>query len=92
MSTEKVPFRLIQMSCCNILICWVNARRPNYCPECGKRIIQFIPKLEWDNRYSPAWLKVENHDRAYYVIAEKKSETNEQTSTGTSSTPSGASK
>jgi hypothetical protein len=35
MSTkERAHFRLIQMSCCGQLLCWVNPRLPNHCPEC----------------------------------------------------------
>ena len=37
-STERVPFRLIQTPCCGQLLCWVNPRLPNCCPECGTRI------------------------------------------------------
>lgn len=36
MSYEVVYFRLFEMPCCGQLICWVNPRMPNYCPECGK--------------------------------------------------------
>ncbi len=36
-TTERVPFRLINTECCHTLLCWVNPRLPNYCPECGKR-------------------------------------------------------
>jgi len=63
-SNEQVQFRLIQMPCCNILICWVNPRRPNYCPECGKFIFKSFPSGMWVNTFSPAWLRVENHDKA----------------------------
>jgi hypothetical protein len=34
--TQWVPFRLLRMGCCEHLLCWVNPRLPNYCPECGK--------------------------------------------------------
>lgn len=34
-TTERVPFRLIQTPCCSTLLCWVNPRLPNNCPECG---------------------------------------------------------
>jgi hypothetical protein len=34
-TTERVMFRLISMGCCGQLLCWVNPRLPNYCPECG---------------------------------------------------------
>lgn len=42
MSTERVPFRLIQMPCCGFLFCNVNARWPNYCPECGKFVFEQV--------------------------------------------------
>lgn len=35
---QKVDFRLIHTPCCHTLLCWVNPRLPNYCPECGERI------------------------------------------------------
>ena len=38
-NSEKVLFTLIQTPCCHTLLCWVNPRMPNYCPECGKRIM-----------------------------------------------------
>ena len=34
---EVCHFRLIRMPCCSHLLCWVNPRLPNYCPECGKK-------------------------------------------------------
>jgi hypothetical protein len=35
MSTkERAHFRLIQAPCRGTLLCWVNPRLPNYCPEC----------------------------------------------------------
>jgi len=36
MQTERVHFRLVRMGCCNTLLCLVNPRLYNYCPECGK--------------------------------------------------------
>ena len=38
MTHEKVHFRVFQLPCCGGLICWVNTRLPNYCPECGEQI------------------------------------------------------
>ena len=35
---ERVYFRLIDCPECHVLLCWVNSRLPNYCPECGKFI------------------------------------------------------
>jgi hypothetical protein len=42
MSVERVTFRLMQMPCCGQLLCWVNPRHPNYCPECGKYVFDQI--------------------------------------------------
>lgn len=36
---ERVVFSLLQTPCCGQLLCWVNPRMPNYCPECGKLIM-----------------------------------------------------
>lgn len=41
MQTEFVKFQLIQMPCCGQLLCWVNPRLPNFCPECGKGPFHF---------------------------------------------------
>jgi len=37
-TNERVNFRMFQVPCCGHLLCWVNPRLPNYCPECGKFI------------------------------------------------------
>lgn len=37
--TERIKFRLIWTPCCGHLLCWVNPRLPNFCPECGAGII-----------------------------------------------------
>lgn len=39
---ERVPFRLFRMPCCGHMVCWVNPRSPNYCPECGKLIFSTV--------------------------------------------------
>lgn len=39
---EPVRFRLFQMPCCGHLVCWVNPRDPNFCPECGLRVLMDI--------------------------------------------------
>lgn len=36
---ERVTFRLIRMPCCGQLLCWVNPRFPNFCPECGTNVM-----------------------------------------------------
>jgi hypothetical protein len=59
---ELVPFRLIQTPCCGTMLCWVNPRLPNYCPECGKHIFRDLKfggtLLEARN----AWLEMEVED------------------------------
>lgn len=37
--TENIQFRLFNMPCCHHLLCWVNPRLPNFCPECGKSVV-----------------------------------------------------
>ena len=43
---EIVKFRLFSMPCCGQLLCWLNPRFPNYCPECGKHIYLEIKHLK----------------------------------------------
>ena len=43
MTSQIVCFRLIETRCCRMLLCSINARHYNYCPECGKRI---YPKVK----------------------------------------------
>lgn len=40
--TEFVPFKVYKMPCCGHLLCWINTRPPNYCPECGGRVFPEI--------------------------------------------------
>ena len=35
--TEFIKFHLLKTNCCGALLCWVNPRFPNFCPECGSR-------------------------------------------------------
>lgn len=58
-TNERVYFRLIQTPCCNTLLCWVNPRMPNFCPECGAAI--WLKKQGEHIRHSDdfAMLKVE---------------------------------
>lgn len=39
---ERVPFRLYSCPECRFLMCWVNPRKPTYCPECGKMIFHTL--------------------------------------------------
>lgn len=57
-SNEKVWFRLIQMPCCHTLLCWVNPRKPNYCPECGKHIYLRVKSGEGVLRETEGWLRL----------------------------------
>lgn len=56
-TNEKVQFRLIETPCCRTLICWVNPRMPNYCPECGKYVFPHMKEHEKPS-YKEAWLKI----------------------------------
>lgn len=38
-TSEEIHFRLFQMPCCGQLLCWVNPRLPNHCPECGAHVL-----------------------------------------------------
>lgn len=42
---ERVKFRLIHMPCCGQLVCWVNPRLPNFCPECGRQVLTELRHL-----------------------------------------------
>lgn len=42
MATERIHFKLLVTPCCSALLCWVNPRLPNFCPECGKSIFPEI--------------------------------------------------
>ena len=48
LTNELIQFRLFKMPCCQMLICWVNPRTPNYCPECGQFVFTKL-KNEVDN-------------------------------------------
>jgi hypothetical protein len=56
-TNEQIKFRLIKTPCCWQLLCWVNPRFPNYCPECGKMIYPQVKNsvIEEDDS---AWLKI----------------------------------
>lgn len=54
---ERVKFRLFQMPCCGQLLCWLNSRLPNYCPECGKLIYMEMRHRE-TLAESETWLKI----------------------------------
>jgi hypothetical protein len=68
-SHERVPFRHLHMPCCNIILCWVNPRRPMYCPECGARIFNHFPNSKWMEQYSNAWLEIEEPMKAEFFCS-----------------------
>jgi hypothetical protein len=55
---ERVHFRVIQMPCCNHILCWVNPRLPTFCPECGSSVIRGIQVQRENIKLSDktAWL------------------------------------
>ena len=53
---QHVHFRLIQCPDCQVLLCWVNPRLPNYCPECGKFIFTQVKGCVLTSD-TDAWLK-----------------------------------
>jgi hypothetical protein len=57
---ELVIFRMIHMQCCSALLCWVNPRFPNYCPECGKHVYPDVKK--WVVQKSDGTLQLENNE------------------------------
>jgi hypothetical protein len=57
-TNEQVLFRLIQMPCCHTLLCWVNPRRPNFCPECGRRVYAQIKQGDGVLRECEGWLRL----------------------------------
>lgn len=60
-TVERVPFRLLNMECCHVLLCWVNPRLPNYCPESGSRSYPAV--RSWVTfSDSNAWLKMTTPD------------------------------
>jgi hypothetical protein len=61
----RAHFRLIQMPCCGQLLCWVNPRLPNYCPECGEFIYsQLKPDIKGSilESHQDAWITYASKD------------------------------
>lgn len=55
----RAHFRLIEMPCCRQLLCWVNPRLPNYCPECGKFVFASLKTDKAENileSHEDAWI------------------------------------
>jgi hypothetical protein len=57
-----VKFRLIQMPCCGQMLCWVNPRLPNYCPECAQPVLAQL-------RYHRPECILETHEDAWLNYA-----------------------
>ena len=66
-TNQEVQFRLLRMPCCGTLICWVNPRRPMYCPECGTGVFHNFPKARWEEQYSRAYLRILDERKASWV-------------------------
>lgn len=58
-SNYRVMFRLFQMPCCSQLLCWVNPRFPNYCPECGKHVFADLRSEAFTLEHAEGWLRTE---------------------------------
>ncbi len=55
---ERVHLRVLQMPCCNHLLCWINPRLPTFCPECGQSVIRQL-RIQRENILisdTTAWL------------------------------------
>lgn len=64
MITELIEFRLFRMPCCKQLLCWVNPRLPNRCPECGERVYQQLrTQPEMLNRPETTFSRAYNFDQ-----------------------------
>jgi hypothetical protein len=70
-TNEQVQFRLLPMPCCGTLICWVNPRRPSFCPECGTSVFRHYDRAKWSNTFSAAWLRIEDADKANFILREE---------------------
>lgn len=57
-ATEKVPFRLFSMPCCQHSLCWVNSRLPSFCPSCGKACYIQLRSEDHTVINKPAILKI----------------------------------
>ena len=46
----KAYFRLLNMECCHVILCWVNPRLPMYCPECSARCYPMVKSwITWED-------------------------------------------
>lgn len=59
-TNEQIRFRLFLMPCCGQMLCWVNPRLPNYCPECGQLVHAKLKTGNATQMDATAWLKVES--------------------------------
>lgn len=65
--TETIIFRLIVTPCCGQMLCWVNHRLPNYCPECGSKVFVQL-KMDNEREHFKIWdeqAELIYHDRKY---------------------------
>ncbi len=67
---EKVQFRLFSMPCCGQLLCWINPRLPNYCPECGTHVYPELKTGQSTRHDEVLWLR--NAPKRAYNKPDKK--------------------
>lgn len=58
-TNEQVPFKLMQMPCCNHQVCWINPRLPTYCPECGTAVYMKLKSGAFTLDERTGWLRLE---------------------------------
>lgn len=67
---ERIQFRLFRMPCCGQLVCWVNPRSPNHCPECGENVFLTIKQstifrdddaMLTFTKEVPGWQEIRSH-------------------------------
>jgi hypothetical protein len=85
---SKVVFHLIPMQCCGQLLCWVNPRFPNYCPECGKyvfpdvrgwpTVVDETARLSWMEENTPS----QTVGIGSYFVVQRKPVDDDKTDTG----------
>lgn len=57
MSTmEMINLRVFHMPCCGQVLCWVNPRLPNKCPECGEEVLHKLRTTDHTLLDTPAKL------------------------------------
>ena len=61
-SRQRIQFRLLETPCCHVMLCWVNPRLPNYCPECGERVYAQMKMGDCTHQDVEAWLVIKEKE------------------------------